>query len=111
MCVASWCLSTFAASHTFHFGSHRSVRGETLEVDARGLILNGRRILPVMGEIHYSRVPAHEWQREIRKMRAGGVTMIATYCFWNHHEEPRGVWNWSGNRNLRSFLSVCPKLK
>lgn len=107
MCVASWCLSTFAASHTFHFGSHRSVRGETLEVDARGLILNGRRILPVMGEIHYSRVPAHEWQREIRKMRAGGVTMIATYCFWNHHEEPQGVWNWSGNRSLRSFLSVC----
>ena len=60
-----------------------------------------------MGEIHYARVPAAEWKREIQKMRAGGITIIATYCFWIHHEPAEGQWDWSGNKNLRQFLQVC----
>jgi hypothetical protein len=60
-----------------------------------------------MGEIHFSRVPATEWKREIQKMRAGGITIIATYCFWIHHEATEGQWDWSGNKNLRQFLQVC----
>lgn len=105
--VAMVCLSSFSVAQTFTFGSKKSVYGETFEVDSKGFVINGRRTLPVMGEIHYARVPAREWQREIRKMKAGGVTMIATYCFWNHHEEDEGVWNWEGNRNLRAFLDIC----
>ena len=40
-------------------------------------------------------------------MRAGGITIIATYCFWIHHEATEGQWDWSGNKNLRQFLQVC----
>jgi beta-galactosidase GanA len=40
-----------------------------------------------MGEVHYSRIPADEWQREVHQMKEGGVTMLATYVFWNHVEE------------------------
>lgn len=40
-------------------------------------------------------------------MKAGGITIIATYVFWIHHEEEEGVWNWSGNRDLRSFVRIC----
>ena len=60
-----------------------------------------------MGEIHYSRLPANEWLKEIRKMKAGGVTMIATYIFWNHIEEQEGVFRWDGQRNLRRFVELC----
>ena len=75
--------------------------------DAVSLMLDGKRVVPVMGEIHYSRVPAEEWQKEVRKMKDGGVTIIATYVFWNHIEEHEGIFNWSGQRNLRQFLQVC----
>lgn len=75
--------------------------------DSTSLIVDGRRVVPVMGEIHYSRVPAGEWRDEVRKMKDGGVTMIATYAFWNHIEESEGVFDWSGQRNLRGFLKVC----
>ena len=94
-------------AQTFKFGTSRSLYGETCEIDSRGFIVNGRRVLPVMGEIHYARLPKDEWRREIRKMKAGGVTMVATYCFWIHHEEHEGVWNWEGSRDLRSFISIC----
>ena len=60
-----------------------------------------------MGEVHYSRIPADEWPAEVRKMKEGGVTLIATYVFWNHVEEQEGIFNWSGQRDLRRFLEVC----
>ena len=75
--------------------------------DRQSLIFDGRRVCPVMGEVHYSRIPAEEWPAEVRKIKEGGVTMIATYVFWNHVEEQEGLFNWSGERNLRRFLEVC----
>ena len=75
--------------------------------DRHSLIIDGERVCPVMGEIHYSRVPADEWQTEVRKMREGGVTIVATYVFWNHIEEEEGVFRWDGQRDLRRFLEVC----
>ena len=60
-----------------------------------------------MGEVHYSRMPESEWQGEVRKMRDGGVNIVATYVFWSHIEERKGVFDWSGRRNLRRFLEVC----
>ncbi|MBR6170756.1 MAG: beta-galactosidase [Bacteroidaceae bacterium] len=75
--------------------------------DSKSLIMDGRRVCPVMGEMHYSRIPADEWADEIRKVKEGGVTMIATYVFWNHIEEQEGIFRWDGQRSLRSFLEAC----
>lgn len=79
--------------------------------DRHSLIIDGHRVCPVMGEIHYSRIPADEWQREVHKMKEGGVTIIATYIFWNHIEEQEGIFRWDGQRSLRHFLEVCKQEK
>ena len=100
-------LCAVAQERSFQFGTKTNPQGVTFEVDSRGFIVGGKHVLPVMGEIHFSRVPATEWKREIQKMRAGGITIIATYCFWIHHEATEGQWDWSGNKNLRQFLQVC----
>ena len=81
--------------------------GKPVTWDRHSLIVEGRRVCPVMGEIHYSRLPADEWQREVRKMKEGGVTIIATYVFWNHIEEQEGIFRWDGQRSLRRFIEVC----
>ena len=81
--------------------------GRRVTWDAVSLMVDGERVCPVMGEIHYSRIPADEWQQEIRKMKTGGVTIIATYVFWNHIEEQEGVFRWDGQRSLRRFLEAC----
>ena len=75
--------------------------------DRHSLIIDGRRVCPVMGEVHYSRIPADEWSGEVKKMKDGGVTIVACYVFWNHIEETEGVFDWSGQRNLRQFLEIC----
>ncbi|MDE6002719.1 MAG: beta-galactosidase [Prevotella sp.] len=75
--------------------------------DKYSLIIDGQRVMPVMGEIHYSRVPVSEWAQEVLKMKEGGVTLLATYIFWNHIEEQEGIFRWDGQRSLRDFLEVC----
>ena len=81
--------------------------GKPVTWDRYSLMIDGRRVCPVMGEIHYSRIPADEWADEVQKMKDGGVTLIATYVFWNHVEEQEGIFNWSGQRDLRRFLEIC----
>lgn len=100
-------LTAFAQVQTFSFGTKTNPKGESFEVDRYGFVVNGKHQLGVMGEIHYSRVPENDWLTEILKMKAGGITIISTYVFWNHHESEEGKWDWSGNRNLHKFLQAC----
>ena len=81
--------------------------GKSVTWDRHSLLIAGRRVCPVMGEIHYSRLPAEEWQSAVRKMKQGGVTIVATYVFWNHIEEQEGIFRWDGQRSLRRFIEVC----
>lgn len=82
---------------------------DKIQWDSTSLLVNGHRVVPVMGEIHYSRIPEQEWETELLKMKDGGVNIIATYILWNHIEEIEGQLDWSGQRNLRKFLNICKK--
>ncbi|WP_019636840.1 beta-galactosidase [Paenibacillus fonticola] len=71
--------------------------------------LNGRPYFAICGEFHYSRYPEANWEAEINKMKASGINILATYIFWNHHEEIEGLYDWRGNRNLRKFIELCQR--
>ena len=45
--------------------------GKEVKWDKHSLIIDGKRVCPVMGEVHYSRIPADEWEREVKKMKEG----------------------------------------
>lgn len=105
LCAVS--ISATAQTQTFNFGTRTNPKGDTFEVDRYGFFVNGKHTIGVMGEIHFSRVPAKDWKYEVEKMKAGGISVISTYVFWNHHETEEGKWDWSGNRNLHQFLQVC----
>lgn len=83
--------------------------GGSIEVNSFYMLRNGKPMLPVTGEFHYSRYPAEQWEQAILKMKAGGLTIIPTYVFWNIHEEKEGVFDWNGNRYLRRFVELCKK--
>jgi hypothetical protein len=88
-----------------------NAQGETLAFTNYYLLRNGRPTIPVMGEFHFSRFPRQYWEQELRKMQAGGVTIVATYIFWIHIEEEEGVFDWSGNNDLRAFLETCQAVR
>ena len=74
------------------------------------LCRDGQPWLPMMGELHYTRYPHGEWRRELEKMKACGVDIVATYVFWIHHEEQEGQFDFSGCRNLRGFVEACAEV-
>ncbi len=85
----------------------RSPSGHVLSANSRYLTLDGKPWFPVMGEFHFSRYPADEWEQEILKMKAGGLNIVSTYIFWIHHQEIEDQFDWSGRRDLRRFVQLC----
>jgi beta-galactosidase len=91
-----------------HLGG-RSSNGHDLEINNRYITIDGRPMLPVMGEFHFSRFPPQYWEEEILKMKAAGINIISTYIFWIHHEEIEGQFDWTGQRDLRRFVQLCAR--
>lgn len=84
--------------------------GNKYGVNNKYLTKNDQAIIPIMGEFHYSRYNRDEWHDALLKMKAGGVDIVATYIFWIHHEEEKGVFDFSGQRDLRAFVEECGKV-
>ncbi len=84
-----------------------SPSGERIGLNSYYLERDGRPFFGIMGEIHFSRLARERWEAEILKMKAGGINVVSTYLFWNHHEEEQGVFRWDGRRDVRAFLTLC----
>jgi len=95
------------ASSPFGPGAATRPSGHTITLDDQSFFLSGTPWMPVVGEFHYARYPRDEWRDELLKMKAGGLNTVSSYVFWIHHEEVRGVFDWSGQRSLRAFLLLC----
>ncbi|PTQ93959.1 glycosyl hydrolase family 35 [Mucilaginibacter yixingensis] len=83
--------------------------GESLSYTGNYLLRNGKPWFPIMGEFNYERYQAQQWEQEILAMKAGGVEVISSYVIWIFHEKQKGVFDWSGNNDLRRFLALCKK--
>lgn len=92
---------------------HLNLGGENakteIQVTNRYLKKNGVPWIPIMGEMHYVRVPEEYWEEEMQKMRAGGITAVSTYVIWIYHEQKEGQFCFEGRRNLRKFVETAEK--
>lgn len=87
-----------------------SPQGEKITANSLYLMRNGVPFIPVMGEFHYCRYPHTQWKEQLLKMKAGGITVVSTYVFWNIHEPTEGHFVWSGDYDLRRFVEMCQEL-
>ena len=102
---------TSAASRDFllPFGGSNG-KGKTLGVNTSYFLKDTKPWYPVMGEFHYSRYPVQYWEESLCKIRAGGIQIVSSYIFWIYHEEEKGKWDFSGQRDLRKFIELCSSL-
>ena len=89
-----------------HMGTGTGPHG-TFGITNRYLTRNDAPWLPVMGEFHFTRFPYAYWEEELLKMKAAGVTIVASYILWNHVELSPGRIDWSGDRDIRRFVTLC----
>ena len=109
------CIALFAAfvngEALIPQGANVAPNGDRIEVTSKCLRLNGKAIIPLMGEMHYSRVPRGEWAASLKTMKDGGISIVSTYVFWNHHEWKEGEYDFAGNRDLSAFLGEVKKAR
>ena len=84
-----------------------NLKGEKISVNNYYISINNKPVIPVTGEFHFSRYPRQYWDESIKKMKAGGINVIATYIFWNMHEENEGRFDFTGDKDIRYFIELC----
>ncbi|MGG7449717.1 beta-galactosidase [Plantibacter auratus] len=90
--------------------SNAQDRHARVRLTSRSLLVDGKRVIPVSGEFHHTRVPRERWEERLRVMRAGGITVVAFYIIWIHHEEERGRYRFDGDRDVAAFVDLCAEI-
>lgn len=83
--------------------------GERIDVTNIYFERNNAPWLAVMGEYHFTREKRENWYKELCKMKAGGVGIVATYLFWLYHEEIEGEFDFTGDYDIRKFVEDAKK--
>jgi beta-galactosidase len=80
------------------------------KIDNGNFLLNGKPFTIHSGEMHYPRIPSQYWKHRLQMMKAMGLNTVATYVFWNYHEESPGKWNFSGEKDLKKFIKAAQEV-
>ncbi|MFD0588713.1 beta-galactosidase [Paenibacillus sp. GCM10027627] len=88
-------------------GFHNHVQQELVQYDRHSWIIKGRRLFIRSAAVHYFRLTRGEWAELLDKVKLAGCNTVETYVPWNWHEESRGNWNFTGDKDLEHFFALC----
>lgn len=83
--------------------------GEEIYANSLYFTRGGKPWIGVMGEYHFVRDNRENWYDVLCKMKAGGISVAATYIFWIYHEEEEGIFNFEKDRDLRFFVKEAKR--
>lgn len=78
-----------------------------VELDARGIRIDGRPELLLCASLFYFRLPREHWRERLEQVRTSGYTCIDVYLPWNFHEVAPGRWSFDGRRDVAAFLDLA----
>ncbi|MGN1202255.1 MAG: beta-galactosidase, partial [Eubacterium sp.] len=93
-------------SGNFNYSNIESPYG----VNTQYFTKDGKPYTVIAGELHFSRLPKERWRETLLKMRECGINTVSTYVFWNYHEEIKGQFDFSGNKDISAFLQICKEI-
>ncbi len=65
---------------------------------------NGVEHRILSGAMHYFRIPREYWRDRLEKLYQCGFNTVETYVCWNLHEPEEGVFDFSGNLDLATYI-------
>lgn len=78
-----------------------------ISTNQTNFLIDGKPFQIISGEMHYSRIPRAFWRDRLKKARAMGLNTISTYVFWNIQEPRPGVYDFSGNNDVATFIRMA----
>lgn len=85
----------------------QTLRTPPVTIEGDHFVREGKPYQIISGTIHYPRVPREYWRDRLRKARAMGLNTVETYVFWNLHEPKPGVFDFSGQLDVATFIRTA----
>lgn len=77
----------------------------TVTLTEKGVRIGGKYEALLCGSLFYFRLPRAVWKERIARLKAVGYNCVDVYFPWNYHENEDGSFDFSGERDVRAFLS------
>jgi len=90
-----------------YFGLVACLQAVPFEVKDGQFLSEGKPYRIIAGEMHYARIPHEYWRKRFKMARAMGLNTISTYVFWDIHEVKPGVFDFSGDKDIASFIRIA----
>ncbi|MBA4861713.1 beta-galactosidase [Streptomyces sp. PSKA54] len=87
--------------------SHSTIVNSGIELDARGISIDGSPRVVLCASLFYFRLPREQWRARLEQVRASGYTCVDVYLPWNFHETAPGRWSFEGRRDVAAFLDLA----
>ncbi|MCD8304052.1 MAG: beta-galactosidase [Prevotellaceae bacterium] len=87
----------------------RKAEAHSFEAGDGMFLLDGKPFVVKAAEVHYPRIPRPYWEQRIRMCKALGMNTLCIYIFWNAHEQEEGVFDFTGNNDIRAFVKLAQK--
>ena len=88
-----------------------STQGHSISWDRYSMSIDNRRVFLWSGEFEYWRLPSPGlWRDVLEKMKAAGFNTVATYFDWDYHSPAPGVYDFSGVRDVDTFLDIAQQV-
>lgn len=72
-----------------------------------GIYLHGKPEIILCSSLFYFRIPQGLWKDRLKKVKESGYNCIDVYFPWNFHESEKGVWDFSGQKDVALFLEMA----
>ena len=79
----------------------------SFEIGEGVFLKNGEPYIIKAAELHYPRIPEEYWDQRIKMCKALGMNTVCLYTFWNIHESREGVFDFTGQADIRRFIELC----
>lgn len=73
-------------------------------------LLNEQPFKIISGAIHYFRIPRLQWENSLYNLKALGANTVETYVPWNIHEPKEDQFDFTGNKDLVTFVLQAQKM-
>ncbi len=82
----------------------------TIEIAGKDILINGVATQIRSGAMHYFRIHPDYWRDRLMKLKQCGLNTVETYFAWNFHEPREGEYDFSGWRDVVSFIKLAQEL-
>jgi beta-galactosidase len=81
-----------------------------INYDAKGFLINGKRVFIASAGMEYARVPRALWHDRLLRLKRAGFNAVEMYTFWSFHEAHEGQFNFTGDHDFNAYLKMIKSM-